>query len=409
MKYLYQAKDMQGVAKSGVIEASSKEAALEVLNTNGLFPIEINEEDEAEKKDVLNKKISIKFLSQVSMKDVAMFSRQLAIMIDSNVPPAEAIDALGDQTKNQDFKEKIYSIAKDVRSGNQMSKALGKYPEIFSVFYINMVKSGEVSGNLPSILDKVADHLESEYAIRSKMMGAAMYPMVIMIIFVLIFIVLMIFVIPGLVKVLVESGQELPIATKMIITISDFFVNYWYLVIVMLLGTAGFFIYYPKTKQGRDVFDKISLKIPIFGPFLKNLYLTRFAENFSTLISAGITINEALEVVADLVGNNVYRDAINKTKDRVVKGESVSAVLAQQTEVISPLFVQMVSVGEKTGKLDSSLVNVVRFYKRETDIFVDSLSSIIEPILIIGLALMVGFLVAAVLLPIYQISTTVQQ
>ncbi|MFA5208146.1 MAG: type II secretion system F family protein [Candidatus Paceibacterota bacterium] len=409
MKYLYQAKDIKGGAKSGVIEASSKEAALEVLNNNGLFPVEINEEEEVEKKDVLNKKINIKFLSQVSMKDVAMFSRQLAIMIDSNVPPAEAIDALGDQTKNQDFKEKIYSIAKDVRSGNQMSKALGKYPEIFSVFYINMVKSGEVSGNLPSILDKVADHLESEYAIRSKMMGAAMYPMVIMIIFILIFIVLMIFVIPGLVKVLVESGQELPIATKMIITISDFFVNYWYLVIAMLLGAAGFFIYYPKTKQGRDIFDRISLKIPIFGPFLKNLYLTRFAENFSTLISAGITINEALEVVSDLVGNNVYRDAIIRTKDRVVKGESVSAVLAQQTEVISPLFVQMVSVGEKTGKLDSSLVNVVRFYKRETDIFVDSLSSIIEPILIIGLALMVGFLVAAVLLPIYQISTTVQQ
>ncbi|MFZ2390219.1 MAG: type II secretion system F family protein [Minisyncoccales bacterium] len=409
MKYLYQAKDAQGVSKSGVIEASSKEAALEVLNTNGLFPIEINEEAEMEKKDVLNKKIDIKLFNQTSMKDVAMFSRQLAIMIDSNVPPAEAIDALGDQTKNQDFKEKIYSVAKDVRSGNQMSKALGKYPEIFSVFYINMVKSGEVSGNLPSILDKVADHLESEYAIRSKMMGAAMYPMVIMVIFILIFIVLMIFVIPGLVKVLVESGQELPVATKMIIAISDFFVNYWYLVIVILLGAAGFFIYYPKTKQGRDIFDKISLKIPIFGPFLKNLYLTRFAENFSTLISAGITINEALEVVADLVGNNVYRDAILRTKDRVVKGESVSVVLSQQTEVISPLFVQMVSVGEKTGKLDSSLVNVVRFYKRETDIFVDSLSSIIEPILIIGLALMVGFLVAAVLLPIYQISTTVQQ
>ena len=142
---------------------------------------------------------------------------------------------------------------------------------------------------------------------------------------------------------------------------------------------------------------------------LKNLFLTRFAENFSTLISAGITINEALEVVADLIGNNVYRDAINKTKDRVVKGESISLVLSQQTGIVSPLFVQMVSVGEKTGRLDSSLTNVVRFYKRETEIFVDSLSSIIEPILIIGLALMVGFLVAAVLLPIYQISTSVQE
>jgi len=407
MKYNYQAKDKTGTNKSGVIEASSKEIALEVLSNNGLFPMEITELGAG--KGSLDKKINIKFFNRTSAKDVAMFSRQLAIMIDSNVPPAEAIDALGDQTRNKDFKEKIYNIAKDVREGTQMSKAFAKYPEVFTVFYVNMIKSGEVSGNLPTILDKVADHLESEYAISSKMKGAMMYPMVIMIIFVLIFIVLMIFVIPGLVKVLVDSGQEMPIATKIIITISDFFVNFWYIVTGGVIGIIAFFNYYPKTKQGKDIFDRISLKIPVFGPFLKNIYLTRFAENFSTLISAGVTINEALEVVADLIGNNVYRDAIIRTKDRVVKGESIGLVLSQQTEVISPLFVQMVSVGEKTGRLDSSLTNVVRFYKRETDIFVDSLSSIIEPILIIGLALMVGFLVAAVLLPIYQISTTVQQ
>ena len=408
MKYFYQAKDIKGGSKSGVIEASSKDVALEVLSNNGLFPLEVREEGE-KKKASLDTKINIKIFSGVSVKDVAMFSRQLAIMVDSNVPPAEAIDALGDQTKNKVFKENIYSIAKDVREGTQMSKAFAKYPDVFSIFYINMIKSGEVSGNLPTILEKVADHLESEYAIRSKMMGAAMYPMVIVIIFILIFIVLMIFVIPGLVKVLVESGGELPLATKIIIGISNFFVKFWYLVIGGAGGIAAFFIYYPKTEQGKDIFDAVALKIPIFGPFMKNIFLTRFAENFSTLISAGIPINEALEVVADLIGNNVYRDAIMRTRDRVVKGESVSLVLSQQTEVISPLFVQMVSVGEKTGRLDSSLVNVVRFYKRETDIFVDSLSSIIEPIMIIGLALMVGFLVAAVLLPIYQISTTVQQ
>ncbi|MCK9445583.1 type II secretion system F family protein [bacterium] len=409
MKYIYQAKDKDGATKTGLIEASSREVALEVLNNNGLFPTEVNEEGSKSKGKGLDMKINIKLFSGTSMKDVAMFSRQLAIMVDSNVPPAEAIDALGDQTKNKDFKEKIYAIAKDIREGTQMSKAFAKYPEIFSIFYINMVKSGEVSGNLPTILDKVADHLESEFAIRSKMIGAATYPMVIVVIFILIFIVLMIFVIPGLVKVLIDSGSELPLATKIIITISDFFVNFWYLVILIIGGLTAFFVYYPKTKQGKDVFDRVSLKVPIFGPFLKNLYLTRFAENFSTLISAGITINEALEVVADLVGNNVYKDTINRTKDRVIKGESISLVLSQQTGIISPLFVQMVSVGEKTGRLDSSLSNVVRFYKRETDIFVDSLSSIIEPILIIGLALMVGFLVAAVLLPIYQISTTVQQ
>ncbi|MFA5169531.1 MAG: type II secretion system F family protein [Candidatus Paceibacterota bacterium] len=408
MKYSYQAKDSKGGAQKGVIEAANKDVALEILSKNNLFPLEVKEFGVKETGEAaMSKKITI--FGGVSMKDVAMFSRQLAIMIDSNVPPAEAIEALGDQTKNATFKEKIYKISKDVREGVQLSKALGQYPNIFSVFYVNMVKSGEVSGNLPKILEKIADHLESEYEIQSKMMGAMMYPTVILIIFVLIFIVIMIFVIPGLVEVLKGTGQELPFATKLIITLSDFFVTYWYLVLGVLMAIVGFFIYFPKTVVGKDIFDRIALKIPVFGPFLKNLFQARFAENFSTLISAGIPINEALEVVADLVSNNVYRDAILLAKEKVIKGETVSHVFAQQSGIISPLFVQMVAVGEQTGKLDSSLMNVVRFYKRETSIFVDSISSIIEPVLIIGLALMVGFLVAAVLLPIYKISTTLQQ
>jgi len=408
MKYSYQAKDSKGVTQKGIIEAANKDVALELLSKNNFFPLEVKEFGAKETGEAaMNKKITI--FERVSMKDVAMFSRQLAIMIDSNVPPAEAIEALGDQTKNAVFKEKIYKISKDVREGVQLSKALGQHPNIFSVFYVNMVKSGEVSGNLPKILEKIADHLESEYEIQSKMMGAMMYPAVILIIFVLIFVVIMIFVIPGLVEVLRGTGQELPFATMLIIGISDFFVAYWYLVIGILIAIIGFFMYFPKTIVGKDMFDRIALKVPVFGPFLKNLFQARFAENFSTLISAGIPINEALEVVADLVGNNVYRDAILSAKEKVIKGEGVSHVFSQQSEIISPLFVQMVAVGEQTGKLDSSLMNVVRFYKREASIFVDSISSIIEPILIIGLALMVGFLVAAVLLPIYKISTTLQQ
>jgi type IV pilus assembly protein PilC len=241
------------------------------------------------------------------------------------------------------------------------------------------------------------------------MTGAMIYPAVILVVFVLIFVVIMVFVIPGLVDVLKETGQELPVATRIVVGASDFMVAHWYVVFGVIAILAGGFIYFSKTVFGKDMIDKVALKIPVLGPFLKNLFLARFAENFSTLISAGIPINEALEVVADLLGNNVYRDALLAARDKVVKGESVSHVFAQQKEVISPLFVQMTAVGEQTGRLDSSLMNVVRFYKREAGIFVDSISSIIEPVLIIGLALMVGFLVAAVMLPIYQISTTVQQ
>jgi len=408
MKYSYQARDVKGAKQAGVIEASSRDAALEVLGNNNLFPLEVTEvkDNSAPKK---KSEIYLPFLNKVSQKDVSMFSRQLAIMIDSNVPPAQAIESLGNQTKNKIFKEKIYKIATDVRGGTLLSKAFGKYSDIFSVFYVNMMKSGEASGNLPKILEKVADHLEGEYAIRSKIIGAMLYPVITLIVFVAIFIIMMIFVIPGLVSILQGSGQALPIATKIIIAISNFFVNFWYLILALAIGLTFFFIYYPRTEKGKDVFDRISLRLPILGNFLKETYVMRLAENFSTLISAGVPIAEALDIVSDLVGNNVYKRAISETRSRVVKGESVSQVFGNYPDIIPPLFVQMASVGEQTGKLDSSLTNVVTFYKRETDVFIDSLSSVIEPVMIIGLAVMVGILVAAVLLPIYQISSTIQQ
>lgn len=406
MKFQYQAKDINGVKKSGVIESKSRDDVLNLLNSENLFPIEVIQLVDEKDKNIMERKIT--FFEGVSAKDVAIFSRQLSIMIDSNVPPAEAIEALGDQTRNAFFKEKIHNIAKDVREGTQLSKAFGKHSNIFSFFYINMIRSGEVSGNLPGILEKVASHLENEYEIRSKVTGAMMYPAVILLVFILIFAVIMIFVIPGLVEVLEGTGQELPIVTRIIMAISDFFVVYWYLALIFLAGIITFFVKFPKSKMGKDIFDNLLINMPILGNFFKSLFQARFAENFSTLLGAGITINEALEVVANLIGNNVYRDAILKAQEDVVKGESISLVLSRRPDIMSPLLVQMVSVGEKTGKLDSSLENVVRFYKRETDNFINSLSSIIEPLLIIGLALMVGLLVAAVLLPIYQVSTSIQ-
>ena len=407
MKYLYTAKDATGKTLKGEIEAQTKDAAIETISRNNLFPIEVKEFGSDKPGSALDMKINLP--SRISLKDVAMFSRQLSIMIDSNVPPAEAIEALGDQTKNHSFKEKIYAVAKDVREGTLISKALGKYPSVFSVFYVNMVRSGEASGSLPNILTKIADHLESEYEIRQKTIGAMTYPAVIVVIFVLIFIVIMVFVIPGLVSVLEGTGQELPFATKLVIATSDFFVEFWYVVLMIIAAIIGAIIYIPKTEQGKDFTDRLLLKMPILGGFFKNLSMTRFAENFSTLIAAGVPINEALEIVSTLIGNNVYRDLAIDVKTRVVRGETITNGLNKYPEYISPLFIQMVSVGEQTGRIDSSLMNVVKFYKREADVFINSLSSIIEPVMIIGLALMVGFLVAAVMLPIYQISTTVQQ
>jgi type IV pilus assembly protein PilC len=405
MKYFFVAKDSKGINQKGTIEASSRDVVLDILATQGLYPISIEEETAG--KNVFNKKIVL--FGGTSHKDVVMFTRQLAIMIESNVSPAEALDTLAAQIKNQTFKEKIFAIAKDVRGGTVLSKAFAKYPEVFTTFYINMIKSGEVSGDLPRILQRVAEHLESEYTIRSKTISAMIYPIVIMVVFVIIFIVIMVFIIPGLVEVLEGSGQELPTATRIVIGMSNFFVKFWYIVIALIGGIIAFFMFYIKSEEGKELMDSTVLKIPLVGGFMRNLLLSRFAENLSTLISAGIQITEALDVIAGLIGNNLYKRAILETKEKIIKGESLSSVLSKYPYIISPLFVQMVAVGEKTGKLDSSLLNIVRFYKQEAETFINSLASIIEPVMMIGLAVMVGFLVAAVILPIYQITTTIQE
>ena len=269
-----------------------------------------------------------------------------------------------------------------------------------------MLRSGEISGTLPEVLRKIADHLENEYYIRTKTMGAMVYPIVVLVVFAIIFTVVVVYIIPGLVEVLESSGAELPLVTKIVIGVSNFVVNYWWAVLLILIGIASFVYYYPKTKEGKQVTDAILLKVPVLGNFQKNIYMNRFAENLATLLSSGKPITEALEVTADLIGNNVYREIILQARDGVVKGQKISDSLVNYPKYISPLFVQMVAVGESTGKISETLMNVVRFYKTEIETFVDSISNIIEPVLILGLAGMVGLLVAAVFLPLYQIGGT---
>jgi type IV pilus assembly protein PilC len=403
MRFSYQARTKSGLLKQGVLNANSKVAAIDMLHKNKLFPITIEEADGGKKG--LN--TEIKIFEGVSSKDIVLFTRELAIMIESNVPPAKSLDALAEQTRNKTFKEKILKVASDIREGLTLSKALSRHPKIFSSFYVNMVKSGEISGTLPNVLNKVAAHLENEYAIRSKTIGAMIYPIVVLVIFAVIFVVVVVCIIPGMVEVLEDSGSELPLVTQIVIGVSDFFVNFWWVILIGVIGIISFGAYYLKTKEGKDLLDRFLVDVPIFGPFQRNVYMNRFAENLSTLISSGKNITEALEVTGELIGNNVYKDIILETRDKVIKGEKISDVLATHPKYISPLFVQMVAVGEDTGRLSETLLNVVSFYKREIEIFVDSLSSIIEPVLIIGLAGMVGILVAAVFLPLYQIGGTI--
>lgn len=397
MKFNYQARTKTGEIQAGVIEASSEEAALALLQKYQLFVTFL---EKAETPPLFERKI--KLFERISPKEVVVFSRQLAILFKSEVPPVEALHALIDQTKNLSFKEKILKIAENVEGGISLSQAISNYPKIFSHFYISMIKTGEVSGNLPQSIENLADHLEREITFKSKVIGAMIYPVFVLGVFLIILTAMVVFIIPNLSQVLTASGVEAPFITKIVFKLSDFLRRWGVYLAVGFLILLILVFRYSKTAEGKKFFDKTSLRIPILNSLLMKIYLSRFAENLSTLISGGLAISRALEITGEVVGNDLYRKIIMETRDGVRKGERISVILEKYPAFIPPLFIQMTTIGEKTGKLHASLMNIVNFYQKEVDRALDNFMRLLEPIMIVFLGLIVAGLVGAVLLPMYS-------
>ncbi|PIQ07135.1 MAG: hypothetical protein COW72_01220 [Candidatus Nealsonbacteria bacterium CG18_big_fil_WC_8_21_14_2_50_37_10] len=397
MKYNYQARTKKGEVQTGIVEASSREAAIVLLRKYGLYVTIL---EEATALPIYAKRL--KLFEGITRQDIVLFSRQLSIMFKSKVPLVESLNVLSGQTRNLDLKERILDLSEEVEGGTSFSGALSRHPEIFSSFYISMVKAGEVSGTLSESLEYLADHLEREYHLTSKIRGALLYPALIVVVVLLVITMMIFFVIPNLSEVLIGSGSELPTATKIVINSAAFLREFgWVLGLVILLVIFAAFRYY-RSQKGKKFFDGLFLKIPVIGPFLKTINLALFAENLSTLISGGLPIASALQTVGEIVGNSRYKEVIFEARDRVRKGETISSVLSAAPEVFPPVFVQMTLVGERTGTLDSTLMNIVNFYKKEIDRTIDNLLSILEPLLIVILGVVVAGLMLAILLPLYQ-------
>jgi len=397
MKYNYQARTKKGEVQTGIVEASSREAAIVLLRKYGLYVTIL---EEATALPIYAKRL--KLFEGITRQDIVLFSRQLSIMFKSKVPLVESLNVLSSQTRNLDLKERILDLSEEVEGGTSFSGALSRHPEIFSSFYISMVKAGEVSGTLSESLEYLADHLEREYHLTSKIRGALLYPALIVVVVLLVITMMIFFVIPNLSEVLIGSGSELPTATKIVINSAAFLREFgWVLGLVILLVIFAAFRYY-RSQKGKKFFDGLFLKIPVIGPFLKTINLALFAENLSTLISGGLPIASALQTVGEIVGNSRYKEVIFEARDRVRKGETISSVLSAAPEVFPPVFVQMTLVGERTGTLDSTLMNIVNFYKKEIDRTIDNLLSILEPLLIVILGVVVAGLMLAILLPLYQ-------
>ncbi|MEK7629107.1 MAG: type II secretion system F family protein [Patescibacteria group bacterium] len=400
MKFNYQARTPQGLIQTGSVEAQNRDVAIETLHRYSLVILEIIEE---KKGFALSLGGEISFLSRVKNQDIVIFSRQLAVLFDAQVPLVQALNTLSEQSSPV-LKKIIKEVATDVDSGNSFSQSLEKFPKVFSFFYVSVVKAGEVSGRLQEVLNYLADHEERSYDLNKKVKGALIYPIFIVSSLVVVGAVMMIFVIPQLTAVLVESGQELPFITKLIIGLSNFMINYWWLALLMVGGLIGGSWYTLQTKSGQDYWDKIKLHLPIFGGIFRKIYLSRLSENLGTLIKGGIPIIQALTITADVVGNFVFKTIILKAREEVRRGSTINSVFSTEKD-IPPLVSQMVMIGEQTGKLDVLLAKVAIFFQKDVDNIMENLTSLIQPILILVLGAAAGILVAAILLPIYNLSS----
>ena len=398
MKFKYQAKNEKGEMQSGTVEASSETAAIKTLQSHKLVVISI-----VSIMEVSSLFRSVKFLQKVPAKDLVIFSRQLATLIEAKITLLEALKTLHKQTSNTFFREKIFEIANDIEGGRSFSFALSKHPKIFSEFYVNLIKAGEVSGNLQESLLYLAEHVEKQYDLESKIKGAMYYPAFILVAFFAIGMIVMIYVIPQLTLIIEESGQELPIATRMLIA-SSHLLRYYGWVLAVLGITMGIGIKrYIDTPEGKMNWDKMKLKLPVIGNLFRKIALVRFSENLSTLIKGGVPIVRSLQITGSVIGNEVFKDLIFRTAEKVKSGTSIAKVLGESPE-IPPIVVQMISIGEKSGRLDSILDNITRFYTREVNNVVENLSTLIEPVLIVIMGIGVGVMVSAILLPIYSIA-----
>ena len=394
--YDYRAKDLEGQTIEGAVEAASEQAALDELSERNLSPVFLQERTQ---KSVWQ--VSLKFLNRINAKDLVVFSRQLAVMMAATVPLVQSLRILTKQTQNETLKIIVSEVGDEVEGGAKLSAALSRYADVFSNFYVNMVRSGETSGRLDETLNYLADEAEKNYDLMSKIKGAMTYPAFILVGMVVVGFVMMTFVVPKLIVILEETSTTLPTSTKILIATSGFLERWWWLVILVMIATVVWVRLATRQGIGRLIWHRLQLRLPILGKILQRIYLVRFTRSLASLMLGGVPLTRGLEVVAGIVGNEVYRDLITRTIHEVEEGNSISTLFLESSDM--PAMVsQMLVVGEKTGRLEEILNRLGDFYSREVENNVQGLVTLIEPLIMVILGLAVGVMVAAIILPIYQ-------
>ncbi len=399
MEFKYEALDQNGKAASGMVNAVSQDAAIVALQRRGLTITAFSQSGGAGLFDQMK---NVTFFAGVKSRDLVLLSRQIATLFEAQVSALRVFRLLAEQADKPFLRQVLTEISDDLQGGNSISKSLSKHPKVFSDFYTNMVRSGEESGKLDQTFLYLADYIDRTYELTSKAKNALIYPAFILATFVAVMTLMLTVVIPKIGAILADSGQALPFYTQVILSLSTFLVDYGvFLLIALIVG--GWFIYrYTQTPAGKLAFARSQLGIPYVGDLYRKLYLSRIADNLHVMLSSGISAVRALEITANVVENDVYEKILREAIDAVKAGQPLSQTLGAHNGDVPAIFVQMIQIGEETGQMGNILERLAHFYNREVNAEVDTLVSLIEPILIVGLALGVGFLLAAVLLPIYN-------
>ncbi|MEX2535527.1 MAG: type II secretion system F family protein [Trueperaceae bacterium] len=398
----YKARDRTGKMIAASMEAGSQRDVAASLREKGFFISEIKTPKAGLNADIKLPKW-LDFGSKPNLRDVTVFSRQFATVINAGLPVVQSLAILQKQADKQGMKDALKKIREDVETGMPLSSSLAKFPAIFNKLYVYLVKAGEVSGNLDGILERVASYQEKQAALRGKIKTALTYPVVVMVIALAVTWFLLTGIVPQFAQILDQLGGEMPLITAVLISISDFLRYQWYILIggaVALIVGIGF---YYRTNNGKHVIDRLLLRIPIIGPLVQKSAIASFSNTFGLLLKSGVNIIESIEITKGTAGNIIVEDVLDETKESVQKGEQISTTLVQYPKVFPPLVSSMIAIGEETGAVDSMLEKIAVFYEREVDEAVDSLTAALEPALIVFLGTIVGFIVAGMFLPMFSI------
>ncbi len=401
MLFKYKAINQSGAETEGSVDAVNIDIAISSLQRRGFVITTIKPADQ-DSSSLLGRDIS--FFDRIKNKDIVILSRQLATLFTAQVSALRIFRLLSAEAESKPLRKKLTEVADDIQAGSSISISLSKHPKVFSTFYVNMVRAGEESGKLDETFQFLADYLDRTYEVNSKVKNALIYPTFVVFTFVAVMSLMLTVVIPKISSILESSGQAIPIYTKVVIALSGFLVDFGPFILVLLVVGLFMLFRFAKTDAGKAAFSRTRIEIPYIGELYRKLYLSRISDNLNTMLSSGIPMIKVIELTSAVVDNRVYEEIMHQTLEAVKAGSALSDAMSKYPE-IPGILVQMIRVGEETGELGNILKTLAKFYQREVINAVDTLVDLIEPVMIVLLGLGVGFLLASVLIPIYNISS----